>query len=107
MHQLATIKVAWLASNKPTDRQIKLGPFWGRNVLIARGFTIQPLYQVCYKRDMMAALIFSICQPAYRFSSVKTFSVVDSRSNLRPMLRLALPALMEEFLVLMVTWTDW
>jgi hypothetical protein len=34
--------------------------------------------------------------------SVKTFSVVDSSSNIRPMLRLALPALAEEFLVLMV-----
>ena len=37
----------------------------------------------------------------------KTFSVVDSASNFRPMLRIAAPALAEEFLVLMVTWTDW
>ena len=37
----------------------------------------------------------------------KTFSIVDSSSNLRPMMRMAIPALAEETLVLMVTWTDW
>jgi putative MATE family efflux protein len=37
----------------------------------------------------------------------RTFSIVDSSSNLRPMLRMAIPALAEETLVLMVTWTDW
>ena len=35
------------------------------------------------------------------------FSVVESKSNFRPMLRLAVPALAQEFLVLAVTWTDW
>lgn len=39
--------------------------------------------------------------------SVKTFSVVDSSSDLRPVARIAMPALAEESLVLMVTWTDW
>jgi putative MATE family efflux protein len=37
----------------------------------------------------------------------KSFSVVGSDSNFRPMLRIAMPALAEEFLVLLVTWTDW
>ncbi|MFK7765754.1 MAG: MATE family efflux transporter [Mariniblastus sp.] len=38
---------------------------------------------------------------------MKSFSVVESNSDFRPMLRMAIPALAEEFLVLMVTWTDW
>ncbi len=38
---------------------------------------------------------------------MKTFTVSNSLSDWRPMLRLAIPALAEEFLVLMVTWTDW
>lgn len=41
------------------------------------------------------------------FLRVKHFAIVQSDSTLRPMLRLALPALAEESLVLMVTWTDW
>ncbi len=56
---------------------------------------------------MMAANCSNLCQQTYKSSVVKTFSVVDSPSNVRPMLRLVLPALAEEFLVLMVTWTDW
>lgn len=35
------------------------------------------------------------------------FSVANSESNFRPLLRLALPALAEEMLLLAVTWTDW
>lgn len=35
------------------------------------------------------------------------FSVAQSQGTLRPMLRLALPALAEEMLILAVTWTDW
>lgn len=38
---------------------------------------------------------------------MKSFSVIDSTSDIRSMLRIAVPALAEEFLVLMVTWTDW
>jgi putative MATE family efflux protein len=38
---------------------------------------------------------------------VKKYTVSASPTNLRPLLRLAIPALAEEFLVLMVTWTDW
>ena len=38
---------------------------------------------------------------------MKSYSIVHSETNVRPMLGLALPALAEEFLVLMVTWTDW
>ena len=37
----------------------------------------------------------------------KSYSVVHSTSDFRSMLRLAIPALAEEFLVLAVTWTDW
>jgi putative MATE family efflux protein len=39
--------------------------------------------------------------------SVKSYSIVDSPTNFRPMARLAMPALAEEMLVLLVTWTDW
>ncbi len=38
---------------------------------------------------------------------MKSFSIVDSKGHIRPMLRLALPSLAEEMLVLAVTWTDW
>lgn len=38
---------------------------------------------------------------------MKKFTVSESQTNLGPLLRLAIPALAEEFLVLMVTWTDW
>ncbi|MCH2178755.1 MAG: MATE family efflux transporter [Mariniblastus sp.] len=38
---------------------------------------------------------------------MKSFSIVQSKTNMRPMLGLAMPALAEELLVLMVTWTDW
>jgi len=38
---------------------------------------------------------------------MKSFSIVESDGHVRPMLRLALPALAEEMLVLAVTWTDW
>ena len=38
---------------------------------------------------------------------MKSHSVVDTPNNVVPVLRLALPALAEETLVLMVTWTDW
>lgn len=40
-------------------------------------------------------------------NSDNSFSVVNSRSDFRSMIRLAIPALAEEFLVLAVTWTDW
>lgn len=35
------------------------------------------------------------------------FSVTQSSGNFRPLMRLALPALAEEMLILAVTWTDW
>ncbi len=40
-------------------------------------------------------------------SQPRSFSVIHSASDFRSMLRLAVPALAEEFLVLAVTWTDW
>ncbi|MEM9413264.1 MAG: MATE family efflux transporter, partial [Planctomycetota bacterium] len=40
-------------------------------------------------------------------TSTAAFSVVHAKSDFRSMLRLAIPALSEEMLVLAVTWTDW